>query len=63
MSAVEYIYNDKNMETRSKLKLKPETSPQIDLATAIDLRFANLGEFEIPETPRDLVRFDLLNTP
>ena len=36
--------------------LIPETSSQIDLATAIDRRFADLGEFEIPETPRDAMR-------
>jgi antitoxin FitA len=36
--------------------LNPESSPQIDLATAIDLRFANLDEFEVPETPRDAMR-------
>ena len=36
--------------------LIPEPSPQVDLATAIDRRFADLGEFEIPETPRDAMR-------
>ncbi len=36
--------------------LNPETSPQLDLATAIDRRFADLGEFEIPETPRDAMK-------
>jgi antitoxin FitA len=36
--------------------LTPEPSPQLDLATAIDRRFADLGEFEIPETPRDAMR-------
>lgn len=36
--------------------LNPEPSPQIDLATAIDRRFADMGEFEIPETPRDAMR-------
>jgi antitoxin FitA len=30
--------------------------PQIDLATAIDRRFADIGEFELPETPRDAMR-------
>jgi antitoxin FitA len=35
--------------------LKPEPSPQLDLATAIDRRFADLGEFELPETPRDSI--------
>jgi antitoxin FitA len=43
--------------------LTPETSPQVDLATAIERRFANLGEFEIPEISRDLVRFDLKLNP
>ena len=36
--------------------LIPEPSPQVDLATAIDRRFADMGEFEIPETPRDAMR-------
>lgn len=36
--------------------LNPEPSPQVDLATAIDRRFADMGEFEIPETPRDAMR-------
>jgi plasmid stability protein len=36
--------------------LIPEASPQLDLATAIDRRFADLGEFELPETPRDAMR-------
>jgi antitoxin FitA len=36
--------------------LIPELLPQLDLATAIDRRFADLGEFEIPETPRDAMR-------
>ncbi len=44
--------------------LIPEPSPQIvgvaspmeNLATAIDRRFADLGEFELPETPRDAMR-------
>lgn len=36
--------------------LTSEPSPQIDLATAIERRFANLGEFDIPETPRDPMR-------
>ena len=36
--------------------LNPESLSQLDLATAIDRRFANLGEFEIPETPRDAIR-------
>lgn len=35
--------------------LNPKSS-QLNLATAIDRRFANLGEFEIPETPRDAMR-------
>jgi antitoxin FitA len=36
--------------------LIPEASPQLDLATVIDRRFADLGEFELPETPRDAMR-------
>jgi antitoxin FitA len=36
--------------------LNPESSPQLDLATAIDRRFADLGEFELPEIPRDAIR-------
>jgi antitoxin FitA len=36
--------------------LNPESSPQLDLAAAINRRFADLGEFEIPETPRDAMR-------
>ena len=36
--------------------LKPASSPQLDLATAIDRRFADLGEFELPEIPRDAMR-------
>jgi antitoxin FitA len=44
--------------------LNPEPSPQLvgvaspieNLATAIDRRFADLGEFELPETPRDAMR-------
>lgn len=35
--------------------LTPEPSPQINLATAIDRRFAGLGEFEIPELPKILI--------
>ncbi len=31
-------------------------SPQLDLATAIERRFADIGEFELPETPRDGMR-------
>jgi antitoxin FitA len=38
--------------------LNPEPLPQIDLATAIDRRFADIGEFELPETPRDAMRAD-----
>jgi antitoxin FitA len=36
--------------------LNPDPSPQLDLATAIDRRFADIGEFELPETPRDAMR-------
>jgi antitoxin FitA len=36
--------------------LNPQPSPQPDLATAIDRRFADIGEFELPETPRDAMR-------
>jgi antitoxin FitA len=37
--------------------LIPEASPQlVDLATAIDRRFADLGEFELTITPRDAMR-------
>jgi antitoxin FitA len=36
--------------------LNPESLPQVDLATAIDRRFADLGEFELPETPRSAMR-------
>jgi Domain of unknown function (DUF4926) len=45
-------------QAQSKLYtvLNPEQSPQLDLATAIDRRFAELGEFELPETPRDAMR-------
>jgi antitoxin FitA len=35
--------------------LNPPSSP-LDLATAINLRFADTGEFELPETPRDAMR-------
>jgi antitoxin FitA len=36
--------------------LIPESSPQFDLATAIERRFADLGEFELTITPRDAMR-------
>jgi antitoxin FitA len=36
--------------------LNSESSPQLDLATAIDRRFADFGEFELPEIPRDAMR-------
>jgi antitoxin FitA len=36
--------------------LNPDPSPQLDLATAINRRFADIGEFELPETPRDAMR-------
>jgi antitoxin FitA len=36
--------------------LIPEALPQLDLATAIDRRFADLGEFELTITPRDAMR-------
>ncbi len=38
--------------------LNPEPLAQLDLATAIDRRFADIGEFELPETPRDAMRTD-----
>jgi len=40
--------------------LLPQTSTRPDLATAISRRFAPLGDFEIPEIPRDPIR-EVLN--
>jgi antitoxin FitA len=36
--------------------LAPDSSTQVDLATAIERRFAHLGDFELPETPREPMR-------
>jgi antitoxin FitA len=36
--------------------LNSEQSSQLSLASAIERRFADLGEFELPETPRDAMR-------
>lgn len=41
-----------------KSVLIPETSqpPTLDLATALEQRFAPLGEFDLPEIPREPIR-------
>lgn len=36
--------------------LAPEISPKINLAAAIEKRFANLGDFELPEITREPMR-------
>ncbi|MBW4671272.1 MAG: hypothetical protein KME60_28595 [Cyanomargarita calcarea GSE-NOS-MK-12-04C] len=36
--------------------LAPELSPKINLAAAIENRFANLGDFELPEITREPMR-------
>ena len=36
--------------------LLPQISTRPDLATAINRRFTRLGDFEIPEIPRDPIR-------
>ena len=46
------------IEIKAILKsvLAPKKSSNIDLATAINRRFAGFGDFEIPEIPREPMR-------
>ncbi len=53
------------LEIKAILKsvLAPKQLSNIDLATAINRRFADFGDFEIPEIPREPMRptFDMGN--